>query len=87
MQQIVSNEISNGLNVLIVGNLIPKIAESKYLNKLYITSTEEYKGAINITFNNSTKAILSPFTSLLTPRNGLIPFSRHRNQSSCPYQE
>ena len=51
MQQIVSNEISNGLNVLIVGNLIPKIAESKYLNKLYITSSEEYKGAINITFN------------------------------------
>ena len=49
--KIVVNDITNGLNILIVGNCISKIKESKFLNKLYVTSPQETKGAINITFN------------------------------------
>ena len=50
-QKLVANDITNGLNVLIVGNCIPEIKESRFLNKLYTTSSQEVSGAININFN------------------------------------
>lgn len=41
------------LNVLIVGdgNSIPLIKKSRFLKKLYITSSQEVQGVVNITFN------------------------------------